>query len=78
MSATTTLIERIEIVLAADDLHSAEIIGLIAAATTVEGKLQHLILQLHTLRDAVAAEEQAAQLQKPGLYWSNEPDRKAG
>jgi hypothetical protein len=68
----TSLIQRIEIALASDDLHAAEVNGLISAATAAEGKLQILIKQLRLLLDALTAKEAAAPTRQSFL---NEPTR---
>jgi hypothetical protein len=74
----TNLVQRIEAALASDDLHSGEVIGLIASATASEDKLHILIKQLRLLLDALTAKEAAARRKPlsndaPGTAWFNEP-----
>jgi hypothetical protein len=69
---STSLVQRIEAALAATDLHSGEVVGLIEAATAAEGKLQILIRQLRLLLDALTAKEAAAPTRQP-ISFLNEP-----
>jgi hypothetical protein len=81
-----TLIQRIEAALASDDLHTGEIVGLIAAATTAASRLQNFISQLKILRDAVTEQERQAHAasfmsayneQDHFSDWATEPDHRS-